>query len=455
MKKLWQKNWQLDKTIEIFETKDDLIMDQKLVTYDIFGSLAHAKGLMKIDILTNQEFTTLKKGLLEILFLNQKGQFNLLTGDEDIHTKIENYLVSEYGEVGNKIHTGRSRNDQVLTAIRLYSKEELLHIWHSVHDLTYALLMFAKKYKMALMPGYSHMQKAMPSTVGMWTGAIIEGLLDDLKILHSAYKLNNQSPLGSAAGYGVPLPLNRNYTAQLLGFKKIQTNPIYCQNSRGKIEATILSALISILSDINKLANDVLLFTTSEFGYFDVEKELCTGSSIMPQKKNVDIAELLRSKVHLVLGNYVQTVSLSTNLPSGYNRDLQDTKKPFIESIELTNDSIKVATILVEHISVNKNILKQSLTPELFATHYALSLVQKGMPFREAYKQTSQIITNGKTEFKNIIKKEKIHSHIKKDTIGIEKFYNQLSNDVHIYEIEKTTYQQKIKTLLSEGDNTL
>lgn len=455
MKKLWQKNWQLDKTIEAFETKGDLVMDQKLVQYDVLGSLAHAKGLVKIGILTDSEFKLLSKGLLKILSLDQKGQFTLEFGDEDVHTKIENYLIKKYGDVGKKIHTGRSRNDQVLTAIRLYTKEELLHIWHEVHHLAYELLTFAKKYETVLMPGYSHMQKAMPSTAGMWAGAIAEGLLDDLAILQCAYTLNNQSPLGSAAGYGVPLPLDRIYTAQLLGFKNVQTNPLYCQNSRGKIEANVLSALISILSDINKLTNDVLLFTTSEFGYFDVDKELCTGSSIMPQKKNADIAELLRSKVHLMLGNYVQIVSLSSNLPSGYNRDLQDSKKPLIESLEITNDSINVATLLVEHLSVNKNILKQSLTPELFATHYALSLVGKGMPFREAYKKTSQILMNNEGLIKKIIKKKNLFSQNQKNDIGIETFSDILDSDIHAYEIEKTAYQQKIHSLVSKGNNKI
>jgi argininosuccinate lyase len=385
MKKLWGKNWKLDPEVEAFETGGDLLLDQKLVWADVVGSIAHAMMLYKIGILTKKELSQAKKGLSQIQNLNNKGKFMLLMGDEDVHTKIENYLTSHVGIVGKKIHTGRSRNDQVLTALRLYTKQELFSIRKEIMGLIDAFLSFQKKYAYVPMPGYTHMQKAMPSSVGLWAESFTESLLDDLVALKAALTLVDQSPLGSAAGYGVPLLLDRDYTAKLLKFAKVQHNALYCQNSRGKIEGAVLAALISVLQTINKFASDVLLFTTSEFGYFTVADELTTGSSIMPQKKNIDIAELLRSKLHIVLGDYNAIIGISSNLPSGYNRDLQDTKKPLMGSLEISKQSIMIATILVSKIVPNIKKLNAAMTPELFATHKALEQVKQGKAFREAY----------------------------------------------------------------------
>ncbi|MDP2649366.1 MAG: argininosuccinate lyase [bacterium] len=392
--KLWSKDSKLDSFVEYFETKDDILLDQKLLEYDVKGSIAHAKMLNKIGLFTKDELNKLEKGLKEIIKLNEKGKFNLEFGDEDIHTKIENYLTERYGEVGKKIHTGRSRNDQVLTAIRLYSKDKLKNIEKELTLLIKGFILFAKKYGTIQMPGYTHMQKAMPSSIKIWGESFAEGLTDDSILLKTAQKINNQSPLGSVAGYGVSLPLDKNYTAKLLGFEKVQNNPLYCQNSKGKIEGLILSALIQILLTINKFASDIMLFTTSELNFFDVSSKLTSGSSIMPQKKNIDIAELLRSKVHLVLGNYTQIVSLSSNLISGYNRDLQDIKKPLFESLEITLDSLKVAKILLENMVPNKKKLEESMTSELYATEKALKLVQSGVSFREAYQNIKEKMTN-------------------------------------------------------------
>lgn len=390
--KLWSSNSPLDQIIEAFETEGDLIMDQKLVKYDCLGSLAHAKMLNKIGILTNDELSKIEKGLSEIIKLDQLGKFNLELGDEDIHTKIENFLTNNYGEAGKKIHTGRSRNDQVLTALRLYSKQNLKSIEEQITVLIKSFQKFSRKYGAIAMPGYTHMQKAMPTSVKLWAEAFIESLKDDLVLLKTVYQLNNQSPLGSGAGYGVPLKLDKEFTAKLLGFEKVQQTT-YCQNSRGKIEASTLSCLIGILQTINKFASDVLLFTTSEFNYFKVNEKITTGSSIMPQKKNVDIAELLRSKVHVVLGNYVQLVSLSSNLVSGYNRDVQDSKKPLIESFEITLSSIEITKILLENLTPNKKELQEALSDELFATAKALELVKKGVNFRDAYQKIAKEVT--------------------------------------------------------------
>lgn len=396
MKKLWQKgNKKIDPLFEAFATKEDLVLDQKLIPYDIEGSIAHAKMLKKVGILTESELNTLKKGVNEILKLWKQGKFNLELGDEDMHTKIEDYLTKNYGEAGKKIHTARSRNDQVLTALRLYSKEQLNLVKQELENLKTSFKSFGKKHKDIPMPGYTHMQKAMPSSIKLWADCFVDSLSDDLIYLDTIYKLIDQSPLGSGAGYGIPIKIDRQLSAKLLNFAKVQENPIYCQHSRLKFEELILSCLITILQDINKFASDVLLFTTSEFNFFSVAGNLTTGSSIMPQKKNIDVAEVLRAKVHLVLGNYVQIVSLSTNLISGYNRDFQDSKKPFMESLDLTLGSLKVASLLVKGLTPNKEILDKAMTEELYATEKALKLVSKGMPFREAYKKVASVILSG------------------------------------------------------------
>ncbi|RJQ35922.1 argininosuccinate lyase [Candidatus Microgenomates bacterium] len=452
MKKLWQKQslngdtWKLNEIVELFETKDDLLLDQRLLRSDVLGSMAHALMLEKIGIISPAELKIAQEGLTKILKLNEDGKFFLNFGDEDIHTKIELFLTSEYGEVGKKIHTGRSRNDQVLTALRFYTKEQLLFIWRELLNFLDSLLLFSKKYEFIAMPGYSHMQKAMPSSVGMWTGSFAEAIFDDLKIFKTVYDLNNQSPLGSAAGYGAPLDLDREFTAKLLGFKKVQVNPLYCQNSRGKNEAIILAALINILHNINKFSSDVLLFTTSEFNYFKVSEELCSGSSMLPQKKNIDIAELLRSKVHLVLGNYVQVASLSTNLISGYNRDFQETKKPLLQSLETTLDSLKIANILVNNITPNKEALDGSLTPEIFAAHKAFELVKKGKSFRDAYLLAESEVMDVNYSHEEILKKS---IHIGgTGNLGLKDFLKQFAAEEKIFVLENKNFLSIIEKLI-------
>jgi argininosuccinate lyase len=397
--KLWQKNnQQLHSFIESFETKDDLLCDQKLIPYDVYGSLAHAKMLKKIKIITKEELLQMEEGLKEILKLNAEGKFVLEAGDEDIHTKIENFLTEKYGETGKKIHTARSRNDQILTAMRLFGKAEVEKIQKEISTLIKTFKAFNKKYGIHPMPGYTHMQKAMPTSIGMWISSFIVSLEDDSKTLQAAYDLMDQSPLGSAAGFGVHIELDKQYTADLLNFSKVQDNPIYCQQTRGKFEAAVLAAFVQVLMTINKFASDVLLFTTQEFHFLEASANVTTGSSIMPQKKNLDLAELLRSKVHLVLGQYTQIISLNSNLISGYNRDYQESKKPFMESIEVTKQSIQATQILVQNLTPNKKKLKKAMTEELYATEDALNLVLKGESFRTAYQKIGQkyLINNKK-----------------------------------------------------------
>lgn len=447
MKKLWDKgNGKLNSVIEAFETKDDLLVDQKLLKFDVYSSIAHAKMLNKIGIISKSELSSILKGLSEILDLGKKGKFNLQPGDEDIHTKIENFLTKKYGEAGQKIHTGRSRNDQVLTALRLYTKEEILLLWEDLLTLLESFNTFAKKYEFIPMPGYTHMQKAMPSSVGLWASSFSEALLDDLEILKAVYILINKSPLGSAAGYGVPLNIDRKYTAECLGFEGIQTNPLYAQNSRGKLEAAVIASLNTILLDINKFASDIALFTTSEFGFFKVSDNLSSGSSIMPQKKNIDIAELLRSKIHITLGFYTQLVSLSSNLPSGYNRDLQDTKKLFIESLEIAQDSIKVTNILINNLEPNEEKLEEGLTPEIFATHKALELVSKGMPFRKAYKKVGSNISNIKIQNKKEYLKKSTHLG-STGNLSLDEYNNQLRKEKQIFKKEHEKFMLALQNL--------
>ncbi len=388
MAKLWQKqNEKLNDAVEKFETADDLMLDMNLYEEDIKCSLAHSYGLHKIGILNNKELKSIKKGLLQILKDFDNKKIKLEYGDEDIHTKIENLLVKKIGNTGKKLHTGRSRNDQILTDLRLFTKKEFVNITKLLNKLIESFNKTKSKYGDISMPGYTHMQKAMPSNVGIWLGAYIDSLSDSLKQVNLAKELNDKSPLGSAAGYGVSLNLDKNYTAKLLGFSKVQENPLYTQNSRGKIESVVLFSFVQIGFDISKFASDLLLFTTSEFDFFDLPDNFYTGSSIMPQKKNLDIAELLRSKIHVLEGYLFQVLNISKNLPSGYNRDFQDIKKPYFEAINLIKNMLNVSILLVSGIKPKKGNLKKAMTDEIYATEKAFSLVKKGIPFRDAYKK--------------------------------------------------------------------
>lgn len=388
MKKLWGKGKvQLQNIIDEYCFKEGVELDSHLVVYDVLGSIAHAKMLARIGIITDQEFLKLKKCLVEIIPLHENGKFNIESNDEDVHTKVENYLTDKLGDLGKKIHTGRSRNDQILTDLRLYSKKQLLSIAVSIYQLIDTFLSFAKKYQFVPMPGYTHMQKAMPSSVGMWTGSFAESLLDDLKLLKAACELSDQSPLGSGAAYGVSLPVDRELTAKLLGFKKVQNNSLCCQASRPKIQLAIMQSLVQVMLTLSRFASDLLLFTTSEFNFFAVPDELCTGSSIMPQKKNLDIVEFLRVKTHVAIGYEQIVASISSGLPSGYNADMGETKGPLIKSFEIVLESLKITRLLLSNMKPNIDVLKKAITKELFATHAAYELVKIGMPFRDAYQK--------------------------------------------------------------------
>ncbi|MCK5358130.1 MAG: argininosuccinate lyase, partial [Elusimicrobiales bacterium] len=361
---------------------------KKLVKYDCLASMAHAKMLKSINLLTEEELEKLIGGLKEIIELDLKNQFEIKREDEDCHTAIENYLIDKYGETGKKIHTARSRNDQVLTALRLFEKEELKQIKKLIKDFMKTVESFIKSNGSVELPGYTHMQKAMPMDIKMWVGSYKDSMADNTRLLDFVINLTDQNPLGSAAGFGVPIfKLDKKLTAQELNFSKVMDNPMYCQLSRGKFEAQVMNAISSIMFDLNKLATDLMLFSMKEFDFVSLPGEFCTGSSIMPQKNNPDVLELMRAKYHIVLGEEFKIKSLIGNLISGYNRDVQLTKEPLMNAIEIVKESLSIISLVLSGTKVNKDNCAKALTKELYATQEAYELVKEGMPFRQAYKE--------------------------------------------------------------------
>ncbi|RKX73226.1 MAG: argininosuccinate lyase [Spirochaetes bacterium] len=390
MSKLWEKGDHLDSRVEAFTVGEDYILDRDLVPADCVASMAHAVMLASIGILTEEELHKIKSSLVGIIKAHEMGKFEIPPFDEDCHTAIENQLAHETGETGKKIHTARSRNDQVIAALRIYGRAALLKIQNAVVDLSESLVRFANEHKLVPVPGRTHMQPAMPSSLGLWAGSFAEELLDDLMLIRTAYELNNQCPLGSAASYGVPLPINREMVSGLLGFGKLQSNVLYVNNSRGKIESIILDALDQIGLTASKLAQDIILFSLPEFGYFELDTRLCTGSSIMPQKKNPDVLELVRAK-SVTLHSYATRVKgIIRSLPSGYNRDFQETKAPFLKGLKMGKAIAHIMKISVDNIAVNEDRCREAFTPEIYAADAAFELVQKGSSFRDAYRKVGK-----------------------------------------------------------------
>ncbi|MBT4281924.1 MAG: argininosuccinate lyase [Candidatus Marinimicrobia bacterium] len=392
VKKLWDKGYDLNKTIESFTVGNDPILDKQLVKYDCIASIAHAKMLGKINLLSKDEVNELVHELNNIIDLDKTGEFNITQEQEDCHTAIEMFLTSKLGDIGKKIHTARSRNDQVLTALRLYYIDHIAIVEQSINRLTTSISNMSNKYGKIQFPGYTHMQKAMPSSFELWCNSFSDSMMDNLILLKTATKLVDQSPLGTAAGYGVPLNIDRKFTAEELQFSRVQENPIYTQYSRGKFEITILHILSQIMLDLNKIASDLILFSMPEFGYVKLPDEFCTGSSIMPQKKNPDVLELLRAKYHIVSSYEFQVSRLTSNLISGYNRDMQLTKEPIMNGFSVTLESLQIADLLFSNLKVNKQKCHDALTDELFATEKVYDLVKQGVPFRDAYLKVARII---------------------------------------------------------------
>lgn len=387
MSKIWAKNYELNELVEEFTVGNDYLLDQELIVPDSLASLAHATMLTKVGILTEDELTAIKSGFTQILDLHKKREFPILRSDEDGHTAIENFLTENIGDGGKKIHTGRSRNDQVITAVRLYARSFLFDYMSTMFTLTENLFALAEEHKKTPMPGRTHMQTAMPSSVGLWLAAWAEELLDQIRLAEGVLNVVDQNPLGSAASYGVPLPLDRQLTADLMGFSRIQNNVLYVNNSRGRIESIILDLLDQTGITLSKMAQDLILFSLPEFGYFSLPMDLCSGSSIMPQKKNPDGLELLRAKSGTLSACAMQIKNIVRSLPSGYNRDFQDTKEPFLKGCNLALISLKIMNLTVNKMTVNKDKLIEGFTPDIYATDYALELVASGESFRDAYRK--------------------------------------------------------------------
>ncbi len=389
--KLWQStSVKLHPMIESYTVGMDFELDKRLLPFDIQASIAHAKALHKMELLNDEELQKLIVGLNEILDLHREGTFTITQSDEDCHTAIENHLVKKYGDLGKKIHTCRSRNDQVLVATRLYTRRKLKIISQEVINIQKVFLDYAKKYEFVPMPGYTHTRRAMPSSVGHWAASYLEEFINHHMILESAYKLNNQNPMGAAAGFGVSFPIDREYTTELLEFDRTQVNSLYCVNSRGTTESFILSVLTQIMITLGRLANEMIWFTTPEFDFFDLPYEFTTGSSIMPQKRNPDIFEIVRSNVNVIVGLQTQVEDICKNIISGYNRDTQLTKEPIIKGMGITRRSLEVVSMVMSRITPKEEVLNNSLSPELFATNEAYKLVKKGMPFRDAYQHVKE-----------------------------------------------------------------
>lgn len=392
--KLWQKDVQVEKQIENFTVGKDRELDLRLAKYDIQGSLAHIKMLESIDLLEKEELAVLEKELKSIYKTIENGNFTIEDGIEDVHSQVEFLLTQSLGDIGKKIHSGRSRNDQVLVDLRLFFRTEIQTIAVLTNQLFQTLINLSEKHKNTLMPGYTHTQVAMVSSFGLWFGAYAESFVDDLMLLQSVYKINNQNPLGSAAGFGSSFPLNRQMTTDLLGFDDLNYNVVHAQLGRGKTERFLSYAVASIASTLGKLATDICLYTNQNFGFIAFPDELTTGSSIMPHKKNPDVFELIRAKCNQLQALPNEISLLTTNLISGYHRDFQLTKESLFPALENLKSSLQIADFALQQIIVKDDILNDEKYQYLYSVEEVNRLVLEGVPFRDAYKQVGRSIEN-------------------------------------------------------------
>lgn len=389
MPQIWNTTGQkLHPQVLKYTVGEDYSLDQKIfLPYDLKASEAHAEMLFGLKFLTKKELAEIKKGLNEIKHLWETGKFIITQEQEDCHAAIEQYLTKRFGSAGEKIHTSRSRNDQSLAMIRLYEIDQL----NLLQQLIFEFITEAKKWIFkngkTPMPGYTHMQKAMPTTVGTWQSCYADALKDSTELLNGVLELLDQSPLGSGAGYEIPLKIDRKFTAKRLGFSRVQENPIYCQLSRGLFEGQILNIATYVMTILNRWASDLLLFTTAEFGFFKLPKNFCTGSSIMPQKQNYDVLEIMRANLAVAQAAQLEMQQITNKLFLGYNRDLQLVKPPLVRGLQTTIDSVETAKILIPELEINHARLASALTPELFATSKIYEQVKKGVSFRTAYKK--------------------------------------------------------------------
>jgi len=394
--KLWQKDKSSLKEVEKFTVGKDQEMDLLLAPFDVLGSLAHITMLESIGLLEKKELETLRAELKNIYKRIEGGEFKVEEGVEDIHSQVELELTKRLGDVGKKIHSGRSRNDQVLVDIKLYLRHEIEAVVAETKNLFDLLVTQSENFKGHLLPGYTHMQLAMPSSFGLWFGAYAESLVDDCITLQAAYKIVNKNPLGSAAGYGSSFPLNRTMTTTLLGFSDLNYNVVYAQMGRGKAERIVASALANIAASLSKLSMDACLFLNQNFGFVSFPDELTTGSSIMPHKKNPDVFELIRARCNQVIALPNEIALVTANLPSGYHRDLQLIKELLFPAIQNLKDCLRMAHMMLSSISVKENILDDERYKFLFSVEEVNKLVLSGMPFRDAYKKVGMDIEQGK-----------------------------------------------------------
>jgi argininosuccinate lyase len=415
--KLWQKDKGALASVEKFTVGQDQEMDMFLARFDVLGSLAHIQMLESIGLLSKEELKVLSAELKDIYKKIESGEFSIEAGVEDIHSQVELDLTKKLGDVGKKIHSGRSRNDQVLVDSKLYLRYEIQEIVSEVKNLFDLLIQLSEKHKAHLLPGYTHLQLAMPSSFGLWFGAYAESLVDDVITLEAAYRVVNKNPLGSAAGYGSSFPLNRKMTTDLLGFDDLNYNVVYAQMGRGKTERIMASALSNIAGTLNKLSMDAVLFMNQNFGFISFPDELTTGSSIMPHKKNPDVFELIRARCNQLISLPNDIALLTANLPSGYHRDFQLLKEKLFPAIRSLKDCLQMTLVMLSNIQIKENILAEERYKFLFSVEEVNKLVMKGIPFRDAYKQVGIAIEKGEFTYSATL------AHTHEGSIG------NLSND--------------------------
>lgn len=441
MAKIWEKNTQVDEKIEKFTVGLDREMDVFLAKYDVLGSMAHIRMLESVGLLSNEELNVLLVELKNIYKLAEADEFVIEDGVEDVHSQVEMMLTRKLGDTGKKIHSGRSRNDQVLVDLKLFARAELEKTVDAVNSLFDVLIEQSNRYKDVLLPGYTHLQVAMPSSFGLWFGAYAESLADDLQVLLSAWNITNRNPLGSAAGYGSSFPLNRQMTTDLLGFETMNYNVVYAQMGRGKMERTVANALAGVAATVAKLAYDSCLYTSQNFGFIKLADEFTTGSSIMPHKKNPDVFELTRAKCNKIQSLPQQISWITNNLPSGYFRDLQIIKEVFVPAFAELQNCLEMTSLMMAQVKVNTEILKDTRYDLIFSVEEVNRLTLAGVPFRDAYKQVGLEIEAGN------FRPDKTVNHTHEGSIG-----NLCNNEIVAYKnnILKQFNFEKIKTAIKE-----
>ena len=393
--KIWQKNIDVNKFVESFTVGKDRELDLQMAKFDVLGSLAHTQMLESINLLTADELKTVQQELKNIYAEIEAGNFTIEDTVEDVHSQVEWLLTQRIGEAGKKIHSGRSRNDQVLVDLKLFFRACIEDMVNQTSTLFYQLIELSDTHKDKLMPGYTHLQIAMPSSFGLWFGAYAESLADDMEMMLAAWKITNKNPLGSAAGYGSSFPLNRTLTTELLGFESLNYNVVYAQMGRGKTERILAQAMSAVAATLAKMAMDVCLFINQNFGFISFPPELTTGSSIMPHKKNPDVFELIRSRCNKIQALPNEIAMMITNLPSGYHRDLQLLKENLFPAITSLNECLEIATFMFQNITIKDDILKDKKYDYVFSVEVVNDLALQGVPFREAYKIVGEQIENG------------------------------------------------------------